>query len=358
MTRALPLYASFLLAVGLLGAPAAAKEESKIQVPLESLGGLPGASADLRSKLDGGGATLQLRAKGLAASTEYLVLTDGIEQARFMSEANGHANVTFDLLEADAASPRIPFDPRGRYVTVNDGVQDVLGAWYSTTGEPDRTKVKEWTDLSPEPVAASGQADARYDRRPNGKASFRVHMRHAPDGVYDVVVADVVVGSIDTNGSGGGRIDFTTKGKGKKGMLLDFDPRGELVELEQGGALYFSGIMLAQIDGLNVCTASEETVPLTVAPGEGSSGSATLAVEEDCDLELRVEMTGLMAEDHEVRVDGALLMGFAADGSDSLVLDTNPDDVSEAVLGLDPSGGLLEVVRVSDSLAVLSATLP
>src|SRR4029450_11094613 len=118
-----------------------------------------------------------------------------------MSEANGHANVTFDLLEADAASPRIPFDPRGRYVTVNDGVQDVLGAWYSTRGEPDRRKVKEWTDLSPEPVAASGQADARYDRRPNGKASFRVHMRHAPDGVYDVVVADVVVGSIDTNGS-------------------------------------------------------------------------------------------------------------------------------------------------------------
>ncbi len=358
MSPALPRFVLFLTVAALLAGPAAAKEESKIQVPLESLGAAPGARADLRSKLDGGGATLHLKARGLTPSTEYLVLADGIEQARFVSEANGHANVMFDLLEADAASPRIPFDPRGRYVTVNDGVEDVLGAWYSTAGEPDRTKVKEWTDLAPEPVAAGGHADARYDRRPNGKASFRVHMRQAPQGVYGVVVAGVAVGSIDGNGSGGGRIDFTTKGKGKKGMLLDFDPRGELVELEQGGVLYFSGIMLAQIDGLNVCTPSEESVSLGAAPGEGGSGSATLAVEEDCDLELRVEMAGLTAGDHELRVDGALLVGFAADGSDSLVLDTDPDDVSEAVLGLDPSGGLLEVVRVFDSLAVLSATLP
>jgi hypothetical protein len=342
----------------LVAGSAAAKEESKIQVPLENLGVEPGASADLRSKLDAGGATLHLKAKGLEGSTEYHVLADGIEQARFVTQANGHANEMFDLLEADAVSPRIPFDPRGRYVTVNDGVQDVLGAWYSTAGEPDRTKVKEWTDLAPEAVAGDGHADARYDRRPNGKASFRVHMRQAPAGVYDVMVADVAVGSIETNGSGGGRIDFTTKGKGKKGMLLDFDPRGELVELEQGGVLYFSGVMLAQIDGLNVCSASEETVPLEAALGEGGSGSATLAVEEDCDLELRVEMTGLTAGDHELRVDGMLLTGFVADGSDSLVLDTDPDDVSETTLGLDPSGGLLEVVRSSDSMAVLSATLP
>jgi hypothetical protein len=358
MPRALPRLVFCLLALGLVAGPAAGKEESKVQVPLDNLGVDAGASADLRSKLDAGGATLHLKAKGLVGGTEYIVLADGIEQARFVTEANGHANVMFDLLEADAASPRLPFDPRGRYVTVNDGAEDVLGAWYSTAGEPDRTKVKEWTDLAPEAIAGDGHADARYDRRPNGKASFRVHMRHAPDGVYDVMVADVAVGSIDTNGSGGGRIDFTTKGKGKKGMLLDFDPRGELVELEQAGVLYFSGIMLAQIDGLNVCAASEETVSLGAAPGEGGSGSATLAVEEDCDLELRVEMTGLAAGDHELRVDGVLLMGFTADGADALVLDTDPDDASEALLELDPSGGLLEVVRVSDSVAVLSATLP
>jgi len=342
----------------LAAAPVAAKEESKIQVPLESLAGPPGARADLRSKLDVGGATLHLIARGLAGGAEYVVLADGIEQARFVAQANGHANVMFDLLEADAASPRVPFDPRGRYLTLHDGVADVMGAWYSAPGEPARTKVKEWTDLAPEPVAGEGHADARYDRRPNGKASFRVQMRGAPAGVYDVLVAGVPVGSIETNGSGGGRLDFRTQGKGKKTSVLDFDPRGQLLELEQAGALYFSGTMLAQIDGLNVCAPSEETVSLEPAAGEAGSGSATLAVEEDCSLELRAQMAGLSAGDHELRVDGAPLLGFAADGSDSLVLDTDPDGGLESALGLDPSGGLLEVVRGSDAKAVLSATLP
>jgi hypothetical protein len=358
MSRVLPRLACSLLVFGLVAGPAAGKEESKIQVPMENLGVDPGAKADLRSKLDAGDATLQLRAKGLEGGAEYLVLADGIEQQRFVAQANGHANVKFDLLVPDAASPMIPFDPRGRYVTVNDGAADVLGAWYSTAGEPDRTKVKEWTDLAPEAIAAGGHADARYDRRPNGKASFRVHMQHAPAGVYDLLVADVSRGSLEVNGSGGGRIDFTTMGKGKNGIVLDFDPRGLLVELEQGGVLYFSGIMLAQIDGLNVCAASEETVSLDPAAGEGGSGSATLAVEEDCDLQLRVEMTGLAAEEHELRVDGALVTSFTADGSDSLMLDSHPDAAGESQLPLDPSGGLLEVVRVSDSKAVLSATLP
>jgi hypothetical protein len=343
-----------LLAAG----PVVAKEESKIQVPLENLAGPPGARADLRSKLDAGGATLHLIARGLAGGAEYAVLADGIEQARFVAQANGHANVMFDLLEADAASPRVPFDPRGRYVTLHDGVADVLGAWYSAPGEPARTKVKEWTDLAPEPVAGEGHADARYDRRPNGKASFRVQMRGAPGGVYDVLVAGVSVGTIETNGSGAGRIDFRSQAHGKKTLDLTFDPRGELVELEMGGVLHFSGTMLAQIEGLNVCAPSEATVSLEAAAGEAGSGSATLAVEEDCSLELRVEMAGLTAGDHELRVGGAPLLGFPADGSDSLVLDTDPDDGLESALGLDPSGGLLEVVRGSDSKAVLSATLP
>jgi hypothetical protein len=358
MYRCLPRLAFSVLVLGLVAGPAAGKEESKIQVPMENLGVDPGAKADLRSKLDAGDATLHLRAKGLEGGAEYIVLADGIEQARFMAQANGHANVKLDLLAPDAASPMIPFDPRGRYVTVHDGAADVLGAWYSTEGEPDRTKVKEWTDLASEAVAAGGQADARYDRRPNGKASFRVHMQHAPAGVYDLLVADVARGSLEVNGSGGGRIDFTTMGKGKNGIVLDFDPRGQLVELEQGGVLYFSGIMLAQIDGLNVCAASEETVALEAASGEGGSGSATLAVEGDCDLQLRVEMTGLGAEDHELHVAGALLSSFTADGSDSLVLDSHPDAAGEVALVRDPSAGLLEVVRVSDSKAVLSATLP
>jgi hypothetical protein len=357
--------ATLSLAVSALFAVhAAAKEESKIQVPLENLGVEAGAHGDLRSKLDVRDARLQLRARGLAGSGEYRVLTDGIEQARFVTQANGHANVTFELAVPDEASPGIPFDPRGHYVAVNDGVQDVLGAFYSMAGEPARTKVKEWTDLAPESAAGEGHADARYDRRPNGKAMFRVQLRHAPPGAYDVLVAGNPVGSLQTNSSGGGRLDFRTKpGKGNgrgHGLALDFDPRGEWLELKQGDAVFFSGTMLAQIEGLNVCVPSESSVPFTAAAGEGGSGTATLAVEEDCDLDLRVELAGLVPGAHELRVDGVLLAALTADGIGAAMaeLSSDPDEMGEAPLAVDPSGGLLEVVRGSDDAVVMSATLP
>lgn len=347
-----------ILAALLLGAPALAKEESKIQVELEPATASPGARVKLRSKLDRGDATLHVIARKLSASTEYVLMADGIEQARFTTAANGNANLKLDLASPDAASPRIPFDPRGRYVALMEGETEILGAWYSATGEPRKTKVKEWTDLDP---SAGGSASARYDRRPNGKSRFTVHVKGAPGGTLDVTVDGAAVGSIDTNGSGSGRLDFDSKGKGKKKVLLGFDPRGEWVEITQGAAVLYSGVMLAQIDGLNVCPASSEPTDLVASAGETSSGTATLDIAEDCNLRLAVDLAGLDPGDHDLVVGGVPIATVTADGTGaaSAVLAVTPDtDAGELPLPLDPSGGMLEIVRVLDTMVVLGATLP
>lgn len=185
-------------------------------------------------------------------------------------------------------------------------------------------------------------------------------MKGAPNGSLDVLVDGAPVGSVETNGSGSGRLDFDTKGKGKK-QLLGFDPRGELVEIFEGASLLFSGVMLAQIDGVNVCPPSSEPTSLTASAGETGSGSATLEVAEDCNLRLVVDLAGLDPGDHDVLVDGVSLAMVTADGTGaaSVVLAATPDgDAGELGLALDPSGGLLEVVRLADTAVVLSATLP
>ena len=347
-----------ILAALLLGMPALAKEESKIQVELEPAAASRGTRIKLRSKLDRADATLHVIAHKLSASTEYVLTADGIEQARFTTAANGNANLKLDLTYPDAASPRIPFDPRGRYLALVEGETEIFGAWYSAAGEPRKTKVKEWTDLD---ASAGGSASARYDRRPNGKGRFTVQVKGAPTGTLDVLVDGTQVGSIDTNGSGSGRLAFDSKGNGKKKLLLGFDPRGEWVEIAQGAAVLYSGVMLAQIDGLNVCPASSEPTDLVASAGETGSGTTTLDTAEDCNLRLVVDMAGLDPGDHELRVGGATLATVAADGTGaaSAVLAVTPDtDAGELPLPLDPSGGLLEVVRVLDAMVVLGATLP
>ncbi len=72
------------------------------------------------------------------------------------------------------------------------------------------------------------------------------------------------------NGKGNGK----SKGHNKKGML-SIDPRRKLIEVKQGGAVVFSGPMLAQIPGLNVCGAGQcdrhrhAARPRTVLAGAG-----------------------------------------------------------------------------------------
>ena len=48
-----------------------------------------------------------------------------------------------------------PVDPRGTFVTVNDGVSDVIGGWLFGPIEldPSRAKAKEVTDLVPDPLS-------------------------------------------------------------------------------------------------------------------------------------------------------------------------------------------------------------
>lgn len=321
------------LVLGLLLALASgahAKEESKLQILLlpPGMGGGNGNGnglakgqgpiGDLRSFLQDPGSLrrLQLHVRGLEPSVEHalLALLDESDPApaelcRFTTDANGQWKGTCDIGKGDAVEA--PIDPRGKYLVVNDGTQDVLAGWLYGAPEDDgpMTKVKEQTRLAPDETAdPTGSADARYDMRPNGKGSLVISLRGVPAGDYDVYVDGVLVETLTPNPGGAAKATFRThpsngnggngKGHNKRG-LLDFDPRRKLVELKQGTDVYFSGPMLAQIEGLNVCTPSSTPIGNVTPAGL----SATLELDESCETVLVLSGSGFAEGTYDLSVD-------------------------------------------------------
>lgn len=353
MTGLRPLGLAVCLALVLPGAAALAKEESKIQILLLPPGGGNGNGnghgpiGDMRSFLQdpGGLRRFQLHVRGLAPGDHSLLaLTDELDPdplplADFTVGANGQFNGSFELGNGDGLEA--PVDPRGKYLAVNDGdvsdrAADVLVGWLYGVPDDDgpKTKVKELTRLAPDETQnPTGSVDARYDMRPNGKGTFGVMMRGVPPGDYDVCVDGIVVETLTPNPGGSARASFRThpsngngngggQGHNKKGML-DFDPRRKLVELKQGDQVYFSGPMLAQIEGLNVC-AEGSTALANVTP---AGVSASLDVEADCETAFAVSVTGFTMGTYDLLVDGMDRgdLEVAMDGTGSLRFDPTPE---------------------------------
>ncbi len=371
---------------------AAAKEESKIQILLLPPG--PGGGngngmggklrGDVRTHLQGDKTRLKLHVRGADPNTDYLLLaledeeaTEGAELAHFTTGSHGQFTGSFDVGKGDGLEA--PIDPRGHYLVVSDGEEAILAGWLYGAAEDDgpRTKVKELTGLAPDEIIdPSGSAAARYDMRPNGHGKFRVSLRHVPEGEYGLWVDGVQVSSLTPNSGGNAEATFTTKpvhGKSKPHNVkssLTFDPRRKLVELKQGDQVYFSGPMLAQIEGLNVCTATDSSTPFTLGPGQTEgSGTVTLSVGTDCETEMEVQVEDLPVATYDLYVDAALVgtLEVTDDGMGNLsghvVFDPTPDAMGELLLDFPlASGSVVEVFNAGESAPaqtpLLSATLP
>ncbi|MBW2542724.1 MAG: hypothetical protein JRF15_11585 [Deltaproteobacteria bacterium] len=377
-----------ILALALITLPftAGAKEESKIQIRLTDLSGNGNGNgnglgrgavrADVHTQLQGTKVVLKLRARGLDADTEYVLLckddeaaADSAELTRFTSKSNGSANVTQNLAKTD--DPEAPADPRGKYLVIAnaaDETNEIAGGWLYGAPQDDgpKTKIKEVTELAPDADASpSGTVAARYDMRPNGHGKLSISMRRVPAEDYEILVDGVLAATLTPNPAGNARADFQTRpirgnGSGKvkphhKKQQLGFDPRRKeiLVQLTDGTAM-FNGPMLAQIEGLNTCSPSSSETPLT-ANGAGS-GVAALEIEENCETAFDVEIRDVAVGSYDLFVNGVFVATFdtADDGSGTVWgfvrFDPTPD-AGEDEWPLDfpvGSGSLVEVMNTGD----------
>jgi hypothetical protein len=402
MTRPAPRFRAeiLLLALALITLPfdASAKEESKIQIRLTDVNGNGDGNgnglgrdaerANVRTHLQGTKVILQLRARGLDADTEYVLLckdtedaTEAVELAHFTVGSNGSANLTQDLAKID--DPEAPTDPRGKFLVIAEAADvemEVVGGWLYGECAPDAecddgpmTKIKEVTELEPDPDASpSGSVAARYDMRPNGHGKLSISMRHVPVDDYEILVDDTLVATLTPNPAGNARADFRTRpirgqGSGKikphrKKQQLNFDPRRKeiLVRLAADESPVFSGPMIAQIEGLNTCSPTSTDSPLT---GDTGSGVAALEIEENCETAFDVEIADVAAGSYDLYVDGTLVATFDAadDGfgavTGSVRFDPIPD-AGEDELPLDFAVGSGSLVKVFGAGANPNVELP
>ncbi|MDJ0654534.1 MAG: hypothetical protein QNJ40_10295 [Xanthomonadales bacterium] len=108
-------------------------------------------------------------------------------------------------------------------------------------GNADGTRLEIDVDLANEGVYPMGSGDARYRERAD-RVDFQVEIEDVPEGSYALRVGGVERGIIDVTATAGeveGEIEFRDPVEPGK-ELLDFDPRGELVEVLEGDTLIFS----------------------------------------------------------------------------------------------------------------------
>jgi hypothetical protein len=339
---------------------AMAREESKIRLFMEKVEGGPGGElllmemeedgserGQLRTDLSPDRASLHLKVSRLAPNLEHIVLGDGVEIARFTTNAAGNAEVRLDLFETGGDTTP-SFDPRGKLVTVNDGTSDVLEAWvYGDPSEdPARPRIKEVTSLARE-AATEGSVDARYDALPSGGARFNLAMRGVAPGDYEVLVNGTPVATLTPNPGGSAALDLRIQPGNGGGSAngrrphkvrgpLEVNPRSQMIELVLGGVVQFAGPMLAQIPGLGVCNASSASADLIPDPAQTmGTGSVSLGVEESCDLHMTLTLDALAAGDYDLVIAGVdvgdLTIADAGAGTGSVVLEF--DETPDALAG-------------------------
>jgi hypothetical protein len=316
-------------------------------------------------------ATLHVMLKKLDGSTEYLLLSDGVELARFTTGSNGSANFTIDLL-ATGDTSSAPVDPRGALLTVSDGVNDVLEAWVMADplDDPHKAKIKECTDLEADlAFAPEGAASARYDLLPNGRSRLSLKVVHAPAGDYDLLVDDAMVATFTPNSAGNAKLSFRStgpKGKSKphnQKLGLGFDPRHMLIEIQAVGTtdVYFSGEMLAQIPGVNACAFDGVIELLSQGPFQTTgAGEMALGTEDDCDRFFDVSVSDLADGSYDVAVGGALVapLGITVVGGVGQVrFETNADDPGELELDFALDSGSTVTVE-DEGVVMLKGVLP
>lgn len=302
-----------------------AVELSFIRGPLENTGIESDASGTVRSQFKGNYIRMYACVRGLTPDTPYQITVDGNIEADFVASSEGSANVQFRL-NPTGSQYALDFDPRGKEVVVTDGTSPVLSMIYSGEGEPTELIVDERTSLVRSETLSRGRVEARYLDQKN-KTRFILHFLGLDRGVYTLRVGGEDKATIDLSKGRSGQYTFEANkhgmvkhgppagkgpkgngshGKGPKRSALDFDPRGELVELvAEDETVAFSGTMLAQIDGLPV--EDEATVVDLVSTGvdTDATGSAEVVVDEAGETTLTVSVAQLPIGDYEVWIGGA-----------------------------------------------------
>lgn len=339
-----------LAAVAALGAavaaPALAKDSSKAKGEFENEGIESEASCRHGLGVKQNGAKFDLKIRDLAPLANYQLLVGGVPEAEFTTDSSGKAKLRFRTPLTSSRFLLLDFDPRGKALAISNGSDAVLTTVVAASGEPLGATSDERVRLTPV-AATTGTATARFRTRKDGRRDFKVQLGGVAAGSYTVFVDGINRGTVAAP-AGIGEIEF--KSDPSQGeLLLDFDPRGAIIDIFNGGTLAFSKTFLGTGAGVTECSFSETTVAIasTGLDPDGSAEAKT-TTETDCERKFDVEIEDVPVGNYDVYVDGALkgTLTVVDDGvkvEGELEFSNDGDDADELLLDFDPAGATIEV---------------
>jgi hypothetical protein len=200
---------------------------------------------------------------------------------------------------------------------------------------------------------AGGHAD--FEQRTD-RTDFKVEIEDLPDGIYDLVVGGEFRGSMEVVGGLEAEIEFRSPVEPGK-ELLDFDPRGQTIDVELDGLVVLTADMPTEptaedgagddddddddgIDGFEISVALINT---GLAPD--AEGEAEMEIRDDR-TEFEVEVEHLPPGEYDLYV-GRVLRGHfpVTDETESELEFRDPVDDGHLPLDFDPRGELIEVMQ-------------
>jgi hypothetical protein len=181
-----------------------------------------------------------------------------------------------------------------------------------------------------------------------------VSVQGLPSGAYDLYVGGTNRGSLTVNSNAvtSGQVVFSTAPDGTNELLLTFAPTGQLIQLQQGTNVFFSGASSPAPAG---CSVSALEVPLWNAGLiAGAQGKARYRTTDDCVQEFRVVVSGVPIGPYDLY--GALAFLGSINVTTNSPANSGQIVISNPPAGFDPRGQLIEVRQGAN--LILSRTFP
>lgn len=214
---------------------------------------------------------------------------------------SGKTSRTLEFTSDDDDPDELPltFDPVGKTLTVPQGTTKFFeGEFSPTTGDGNGTPGPEPESELEEFMTSTGldadaKARARYRVTDKVLHRFDVEIEDVPVGNYSLIVAGTSRGTIrvaSTPEGIEGEIEFDSKVE-PGSRPLNFDPRGQLIEITGAGQTHFSHILGSgsSTGGGGPVVPFEVEVPL-INSGADANASAKTELKRKVDGELSVEV--------------------------------------------------------------------
>ncbi len=343
------------------------------EVQLVATGPVPGAGGEAEFESRPGRADFSVEIEDLPAG-DYLLHVDGIERGviEVVDTINGPEGEIEFRSPAEPGKELLDFDPRGALIEILDGSTVVLESVApeqgqipgGDTGNPPPFGDSEIeVSLTNDGVFPAGSGEAEFEQESN-RVDFDIEIEDVPVGDYAVSVGGIARGTlsvIDTVNGPEGEIEFRYPAEPGK-ALLDFDPRGELVEIFDGGTRIFS-VSFPSTDGGSSggSGGGSDPVDLRVAMTntgliEAASGEARFERDADGEIDFDVEIEDVPDGSYSLQVDGTERGTIEVVDEEGDIEFGDPQDDDELPLDFMVRGTTIEILE--GGAVILSVNFP